>query len=115
MPMPRGDSPQTAEDYYNYLQSHHIVDGRVETWHVDWVSIFWLWGFLLVMSVAVLLWVKQYRTTMQRTGISPVDRFGGWTTEAAGPATLFFVLLTVFLTAFAVAIVVGHLIWGQRF
>jgi hypothetical protein len=113
--MPTGDSPQQAEAYYAYLQGHHIVDGRVQTWHVDWFALGWLWGFLIVLLIGLLLWVRQYRTTRQRTGLYPLDTFGGWTTEAAGPATGFFILFTAFVTAFAVAMVVGHLIWGQKF
>ena len=31
MSMPTGDSPQDVHDYYQYLQSHHITDGRVAT------------------------------------------------------------------------------------
>ncbi len=115
MGMPSGDSPQKSQDYYNYLNSHHIIDGRVQTWHVDWLSLAWLWGFLGALVIGAVLWVMQYRTTRQRTGIYPVDTFGGWTSEAAGPATLFFIVLTVFLTGFAVVMVVGHLIWGQKF
>lgn len=115
MSMPTGDSPQTAESYYHYLNSHHIIDGRVETWHVDWLSLAWLWGFIIVLTVAAGLWVRQYRTTRTRTGIYPVDRFGGGTSEAAGPATVFFLILTAFLTAFAVVMVITHLIYGQRF
>jgi hypothetical protein len=115
MSMPSGDSPQKAQAYYDYLNSHHIIDGRVETWHVDWLSIAWLWGFLAALVLTLLFWVRQYRTTRQRTGLYPIDRFGGWTSEAAGPATLFFLLLTAGLTAFAVVLVVGHIIWGQTF
>jgi hypothetical protein len=69
----------------------------------------------LVLTFGVLFWVKQYRTTRQRTNIYPLDSFGGWTTEAAGPATAFFMLLTAVLVGFAVAIVVGHLVWGQKY
>jgi hypothetical protein len=115
MSMPSGDSPGDAQAYYDYLNGHHIIDGRVETWHVDWLSLAWLWGFLIVLVIATLLWIRQYRTTTTRAGIYPVDRFGGWTSEAAGPATVFFIILTVFLTGFAIVLVVGHLIWGQRF
>jgi hypothetical protein len=115
MGMPTGDSPQQAEDYYRYLNSHQIIDGRVQTWHVDWLSLVWLWGFLVALLIGVALWVMQYRTTRHRAGIYPVDNFGGWTTEAASPATRFFVVLTIFLTGFAVVLVVGHLIWGQTF
>jgi len=115
MSMPRGSSPQKAEQYYHYLQSHHLTDGRVATWRVDWMSLAWLWGFVIAMAVAMLLWIWQYRTTRQRPGIYPVDRFGGYTTELAGPATLFFLVLTLGLTAFAAAIIVGHIVWGQKF
>jgi hypothetical protein len=114
MGMPTGDSPEKVEQYYNYLQGHHEDDGRIATWHVDWVSIAWLWGFVLVLTLALLWWVWQYRTTRQR-GIYPVDRFGGYTSELAGPATRFFILLTVVLTGFAVALIVGHIVWGQKF
>lgn len=115
MSMPTGDSPQEVQDYYTYLQGHHIVDGRVETWNVDWFALAWLWGFVAVMTVAILYWVKQYRTTRQRPSIYPMDRFGGWTAEGAGPATAFFLILTLFLVLFDVAIIVGHLVNGQTF
>jgi hypothetical protein len=113
--MPTGDSPDKAHDYYLYLQSHHQSDGRIATWHVDWFSLTWFWGFVIALVVAVLFWVKQYRTTRQRTGLYPLDSFGGWTSEAAGPATGFFLLLTAIIVGFGFAIIVGHLIWGQKF
>jgi hypothetical protein len=113
--MPSGDSPGKVGEYYQYLQGHHITDGKVATWHVDWLSLAWLWGFVIALVFALLLWVWQYRTTRQRTGIYPVDSFGGYTSELAGPATFFFLALTVFLTLFAVALIVGHIVWGQKF
>jgi hypothetical protein len=112
---PRGDSPQKAREFYTYLQGHHETEGRVATWHVDWLSLAWLWGFLIVLVLALLIWVKQYRTTRQRTGIYPVDWFGGWTSEAAGPATIFFLLFTALIVAFAIAMIVGHIVYGQKF
>jgi hypothetical protein len=113
--MPSGSSPDTAQQFYHYLNGHHLSDSRVETWHVDWMSLAWLWGFVAALSLVLLLWVWQYRTTRQRTGIYPVDSFGGYTTEMAGPSTFFFLVLTLLLTLFAVAIIVGHLVWGQKF
>jgi len=112
---PKGDTPEKARDFYLYLQGHHETEGRVATWHVDWLSLAWLWGFLIVLVLALLLWVKQYRTTRQRPGIYPIDSFGGWTTEGAGPATIFFILFTAFMVAFSVAIIVGHIVYGQKF
>ena len=112
---PKGDTPEKVRDFYLYLQGNHESEGRVATWHVDWLSLAWLWGFLIVLVLALLLWVKQYRTTRQRTGIYPVDRFGGWTSEAAGPATVFFLVFTAFIVAFGVAIIVGHIVYGQKF
>jgi hypothetical protein len=115
MGMPTGDTPQKVHDYYLYLNGHHETDHPVATWHVEWMALAWLWGFVIVLVLGILLWVWQYRTTRQRTGIYPIDSFGGYTTELAGPATLFFLLLTVVLTGFAVALIVGHLVWGQKF
>jgi hypothetical protein len=112
---PKGDTPEKARQFYEYLQAHHETENRVATWHVDWTSLAWMWGFVVVLVLVLLLWVKQYRTTRQRTGIYPVDSFGGWTTEAAGPATLFFLLLTAVVVAFAIALIVGHIVYGQKF
>lgn len=113
MGMPRGDTPDKVRDYYLYLQGHQQTMQHPDTWHVRWVDLTWLWGFVIALSLLTLGWVWQYRTTRQR--IYPVDEFGGYTTELAGPATLFFVLLSVVIVAFAVALIVGHLIWGQKF
>ena len=115
MSMPRGDSPQKAEQYYRYLQSHHESEHLVRTWHVDWVSLAWMWGFVAVLNLVLLLWIWQYRTTRQRTGVYPVDRFGGFTSELAGPATFFFLVFSAIVTAFAVVLIVGHIVWGQKF
>jgi hypothetical protein len=113
--MPSGDSPQTAHRYYEYLQAHQQTMQVPDTWHVRWVDLAWLWGFAAVLSLITLMWIWQYRSTRQRTGIYPIDSFGGYATELAGPATLFFLLLTAIVAAFAVALIVGHLVWGQKF
>ena len=115
MGMPSGDSPGKAQQYYHYLQGHQQTMQRPATWHVRWLDLAWLWGFVIVLSLAMVFWVWQYRTTRQRTGIYPVDSFGGYTTEMAGPSTLFFILLTIVLAAWAVALIVGHIVFGQRF
>jgi hypothetical protein len=85
------------------------------TWHVRWLDLAWLWGFAIVLALVIVWWIWQNRSTRQRAGLYPIDSFGGYTTELAGPATWFFLLLTVILVAFAVALVVGHLVWGQKF
>jgi hypothetical protein len=114
MSMPRGDSPQTADQYYHYLQSHQIVPhGRDVTWHVDWTALSWLWGFVVVLSVILFFWIRGYRSARQ--ALSPLDTWAGYTTEAAGPASFFFFLLTVVVVVFGGVMVVGHLISGQKF
>ena len=115
MGMPSGDSPEDVRQYYDYLQGHEETMQAPATWHVHWLDLAWLWGFLIVLVLAILLWIWQNRTTRQRTGMYPVDSFGGFTTELAGPATFFFILLTIVLTAWAVALIVGHIVWGQKF
>src|ERR1041384_7041698 len=95
MAMPRGDTPQKAQDYYQYLLSHHTTEHRVETWHVDWLSLAWEWGFVVALCLVFLLWVGHSRTPRQKPGISPVDSGRGFASELAGPATLFFLLFTV--------------------
>jgi len=69
---------------------------------------------VIVLVAVALLWVRQYRTTRQR-GVYIADMWSGYTSELAGPATAFFLVLTVILAAFAVALIAGHLIWGQKF
>lgn len=115
MGMPSGDTPSKVREYYLYLQGHQETMQQPATWHVRWLDLAWLWGFVIVLSLVVLGWVWQYRTARRRGGLYPVDEFGGYTTELAGPSSLFFVLLSVLLVAFAVALIVGHLIWGQKF
>ena len=44
-----------------------------------------------------------------------VDTFGGYTTELARPASRFFILLSVVIVGWAIALIVGHLVWGQKF
>jgi hypothetical protein len=115
--MPSGESPLHAQQYYHYLQSHQETMYHPDTWHVRWVDLAWLWGFVIALALVLLLWIWQYRTTRQKRGggLYPVDSFGGYTTELAGPATFFFILLVVLLTGFAVALIVGHIVWGQKF
>jgi hypothetical protein len=115
MAIPSGDTPQKAQDYYHYLLSHHETEHRVETWHVDWTALSWLWGFVAALALMLIFWIWQYRTTRQKTGIYPIDSWSGYTSELAGPASLFFLLLCAILTGFAVAIIVGHIVNGQIF
>jgi hypothetical protein len=114
MSMPRGDSPQKAEQYYHYLQAHQIVPhGRDVTWHVDWTALSWMWGFVIVLAVILFAWIRGYRSARQV--IHPLDTWAGYTTEAAGPASFFFFLLTAVVVVFGAVMVVGHLISGQKF
>jgi hypothetical protein len=114
MSMPRGDSPQKAEQYYHYLQSHQLVPhGRDVTWHVDWTALSWMWGFVIVLAVILFAWIRGYRSARQV--IHPLDTWAGYTTEAAGPASFFFFLLTAVVFVFGAVMVVGHLISGQKF
>jgi hypothetical protein len=115
MGMPSGESARHAREYYQYLQGHQETMQGAATWHVHWVDLAWLWGFLVVLALVALLWIWQNRTTRQRTGIYPIDSFGGFTTELAGPATPFFLLLTLIIAGWAVVLIVGHLVWGQKF
>jgi fatty acid desaturase len=115
MAMPSGESPQHAREFYQYLLAHHETEHRVETWYVDWLSLAWMWGFIAALSVILLWWVWQYRTTRQKAGIYSVDDWGGYTRELARPVTRFFVLFTAIVTGFAVALIVGHIVNGQIF
>lgn len=111
--LPSGESPLKAQQFYTYLQAHQQTQYKPDTWHVRWVDLAWLWGFLLALALILLLWVWQYRSTRQR--IYPVDSFGGFTSEVARPATLFFIVFSVILTAFAAVLIIGHIVWGQKF
>src|SRR5947207_13900734 len=110
--MPNRASPEYAREYYRYFQGHQATLRVPKTGTVDWLSLAWMWGFVVVLTLAIVWWIWQNRTTRQRTGIYPIDSFGGYTTELAGPATLFFLLITLVLAGFAIALIVGHLVWG---
>ncbi len=116
MAMPRGDSVQKVNDYYQYLQGRQLnPHGPTQTWHVDWASLRWFWGFVIVLALILAAWVRDYRSTHPPTGIAPLDRFGGYTTEAAGRVPFFFWVFTIVLVAFGAEFVIGHLISGQVF
>ena len=115
MAMPSGESPQHAEEFYRYLLAHHETEHPVKTWQVDWLSLAWVWGFVAALSLILVLWIWQYRSTRQKPRIYAVDTWSGFTSELAGPATLFFLILTVILTGFALVLIVGHLVNGQIF
>jgi hypothetical protein len=116
MAMPTGDSPEKAQAYYQYLQGHQLAPhGRTETWHVDWTSLAWMWGFVVALAIILGFWIRDYRSTHPQTGISPLDRWGGYATEAAGRVPVFFWLVTVVIVAFGAEFVIGHLISGQVF
>jgi hypothetical protein len=115
MGMPSGDSPQKAQEFYHYLLAHHETEHRVSMWTVDWYGLAWLWGFVAALAVILILWIWQYRSTRQRTGIYPVDSWSGFTSELAGPASVFFIVFTALITGFAVALIVGHIVNGQVF
>ena len=85
--MPSGESPQKAQQYYDYLLAHHQTEHRVKTWYVDWFSLAWMWGFVAALSVILLWWIWQYRTTRQKAGIYSVDGWSGYTSELGRPAT----------------------------
>jgi hypothetical protein len=107
--------PKQPDAYYHYLQAHHQSDHPLTTWKVDWLSLTWLWGFVAALCVLVFFWIRQYRSTRQRTGVYSVDDWSGYATELAGPATSFFLLLSAIVVGFAVVLIVGHLVWGQKF
>jgi hypothetical protein len=116
MSMPEGDSPQVAREYYLYLQGHQLAPhGRTVTWHVDSTALAWMWGFVLVLAILFGLWIRDYRSTHPPIGISPLDRWAGYTTEAAERVPFFFWVVTVVLVACGAEFVVGHLINGQLF
>jgi hypothetical protein len=116
MAMPKGDSPQKVHDYYQYLQARELAPhGRTETWHVDWTSLAWMWGFVAVLVVVFVIWIRDYRSTHPQTGISPLDRWGGYTTEAAGRVPIVFWVFTLVIVAFGAEFVIGHLVNGQLF
>jgi hypothetical protein len=116
MAMPKGDSVQEVHDYYLYLEGHQLTPhGRTETWHVDWSSLAWMWGFVIVLAIILVLWIRDYRSSHPQTGISPLDRWGGYTTEAGARVPIFFWIVTLAIVAFGAEFVVGHLISGQLF
>jgi hypothetical protein len=116
MAMPRGDSVHTVQQYYDYLQARQLSPhGRTETWHVDWVALRWFWGFVIVLALILLVWVRDYRSSRPQTGISPLDRFGGYTTEAAGRVPFVFWVFTLVIAGFGAEFVIGHLSSGQLF
>ena len=76
MAMPSGDSPQKAQQFYDYLLSHHEAERPVQAWSVNWLSLAWMWGFVAALAVILIWWVRQYRTTRQKS-LYLVDTWSG--------------------------------------
>ena len=79
MTMPSGSSPRRRTGSITTTCSPTTrTMARTATWTVDWVSLAWMWGFVLAMTLILILWVMQYRTTLKRNvaGLYPVDRWG---------------------------------------
>ena len=114
MAMPSGDSPEKAQEFYQYLQAHHETDGRVVTWNVDWFSLAWLWGFMIVLTrrdhLVGLAVPDDAPAASIRSTASAGTRPSSQARRRASSSCF-----TVVLTGFAVAIIVGHLVWGQKF
>jgi hypothetical protein len=114
--MPTGDTPDVVDRYITFLQSHHQTNGQLVTWHINGDSLGWVFGILAMIVLGLILWVWQYRTTRRRSFLYPVDTWGGYTTESARPASTPFFLYALLLTiGMDIALIVGHLIWGQTY
>ena len=111
--MPSGESPVQARSFYHYLQAHQQTQYKPDTWHVRWVDSRVALG--LSDRAAAVLFCGSGSTARRGSGSYEVDTFGGYTTEMARPASMFFIVLTVVLVGWAVALVVGHIVWGQKF
>ena len=117
MAMPRGDSLQKVDQYYQYLQERQLAPhgNTIRSWHVNWTSLLWEWGFVVALALVLFSWIRYYRSTHPETGISPLDRWGGYTTEAGGRVPIFFWVITLAIVAFGAEFVIGHLVNGQVF
>ena len=114
--MPTGDTPQKVQAYIDFLQSHHQTNGPLVTWHIVWDAIGWTWGIFAMIVFALVLWIWQYRTTRRGSFLYPVDTWGGYTTESARPATTpFFLYVLLLIVGMDIALIVGHLVWGQTY
>jgi hypothetical protein len=108
--------PSKPDAYYHYLQAHHQTEHPVKSWQVDWASLYWMWGFVVAISLITILWIRQYRSTRQRgAGLYSTDTWSGYASELAGPASFFFIVFSVLVVTGAVVLIAGHLIWGQKF
>ena len=54
MSMPSGDSPGDGAAVLPLPPGPQQTDHRTQTWHVDWMSLAWLWGFVIVLVVVLL-------------------------------------------------------------
>ena len=117
MDMPTGHSPRVAQQFYLYLQGHQQdpPNSRVQTWHVDRPALLWVWGFVAAVILILLIWILEYRSHRPREPLSPLDRWGGYTTEAAGHVPISFWVILAIIVVFGAQFIVAHLIGGQLF
>ena len=115
MSMPTATRPRRSKDFYLYLQGHQQTTHPVQTWHVDWMSLAWLWGFVVVIVVVLAALGQAVPDDEAAHGHLSGGQLRRLDDGSAGPATGFFLLFTAIVVGFAVALIVGHIVWGQKF
>ena len=86
MSLPKGDSPEDVRSSSTTIcTAINRPTHAVATWHVDWLSLAWLWGFVIVLASCCSSGSGSTARLASATGIYPVDSFGGYTTEQRRP------------------------------
>jgi hypothetical protein len=114
MGMPSGDSPAKAHQYYEYLQVHDQTLQVPATWHVHWLDLAWLWGFVIALGrdVAVGLAVP---LDPQKAGSTRSTSSVATQTDARGPGDLLLPRSRSVADRLRCRLDRGHIIWGQKF
>ena len=112
--MPSGESPQHAA-FYDYLQAHQQTMYKPDTWHVAGSTLRGCGASSIVLCAVLIWWVWQYRSTRQAGRHLRGGHVGRIHDGAGAGRRRFFFLLTVVVVGWAVALIVGHLVWGQKF
>ena len=82
---------------------------------MDGPALLWLWGFVVVVALILFVWIREYRSHHPVEPISPLDTWGGYTTEGAGHVPWSFWLILSIVVVFGAEFIIGHLVSGQLF
>lgn len=112
---PSGASDKVARAYYDYLAKQTFATFG-ETYHFDLPSFLIMYAFIggsiVLLYVFVFAW---YAGRLRRNDLYPIEVYGGYITERAGPLDILDYFVWAVMLIYVVVYIVITMIFGQLY